>query len=133
MLRFILCLSLAGAVFSAPAVAQQKSSERNPVADSGAGTIAVVNQWASRDDDIWCVAAKAALQRGAAWRDRLYVVGVASAAQSQYGAETITFTFRPSADQLAQAKSGSSSVRGIGNNLSINAANRRCQREPDFY
>ncbi len=130
-------LAAISAVFAvttaAPVSAQGHLGKNSPVADVSNGTIAVVNQWSARDDDIWCAAARGALQRGAAWTDRLYVVGVTSAKQSQYGSETITFTFRPTQAQLDQAKSGSSSIRGVGNNLTLNSANRRCQREPDFW
>jgi hypothetical protein len=114
-------------------VLAQKSLYNNPVADTGAGSFAIVNKWANRDDDIWCAAAKAARERGAAWNSRLYVVDVTSAAQSQFGSETISFTFNPTQQQLAQAQSGRSSVRGIGNNLTVNSANRRCVRELDFF
>lgn len=132
MNKFFVLMAFAASTAS-PAAAQRYLGQNSPVADVGPGTIAVVNQWSARDDDIWCAAANGALARGAAWRDRLYVVGVTSAQQSQYGSETITFTFRPSQELLAQAKTGSSSIRGVGNNLSINSANRRCQREPDYY
>ncbi|SFK53092.1 hypothetical protein [Shimia haliotis] len=117
------------ALLGGPIAAQQNTSKRNPVADAGSATFEVVNKWGSGDQSIWCAAAQAALSRGAAWKDRLYVVDVKSAAQSPYGAETITFTFRPTQEQLAQATSGSSSTRGIGNNISVNSANRRCQRD----
>ncbi|KPA23101.1 hypothetical protein shim_13950 [Shimia sp. SK013] len=120
------------ATVATPALAQ-KSQYRNPVADAGSGSFAVVNKWASRDDDIWCAAARAARERGAAWKDRLYVTGVTSAAQSQYGSETITFTLRPTQELLAQGSTGRSSVRGVGNSLTLNSANRRCQRELDFF
>lgn len=112
-----------------PVSAQQKSNKQNPLADSGEGTLVVVNKWGSGDQSIWCAAAKGVLDRGAAWKDRLYVVDVQSASESGYGAEAITFTFRPTSEQLAQATSGSSAARGIGNNLSVNSANRQCQRD----
>jgi len=127
------CALALSIVWAGPSLAQRLQAQNSPTVDVGQGTFAVINKWAARDDDIWCAAAKGALRRGAEWRERLYVVGVTGARQSQYGSETITFTFRPSQEQLAQSKTGSSSVRGIGNNLSLNSANRRCQREPDFY
>ena len=123
------CLSL----LAAPVVAQQWLGQNNPVANLGGGKVAVINKWAADDQDIWCVAARGALRAGAGWRDRLHVIDVTGARQSQYGAETITFTFRPTQAELAAAKSGSSAARGIGNNLSVNSANRRCQREPDYW
>ncbi|WP_270728516.1 hypothetical protein [Shimia sp. Alg240-R146] len=126
-------IAVVAALTVATPVLAQKSLYNNPVADAGAGTFAIVNKWAHRDDDIWCAAARAARERGAAWSSRLYVVDVASAAQSQYGSETFTFTFNPTQQQLDQAQSGRSSVRGIGNNLTINSANRRCVRELDFF
>ncbi|WP_270728519.1 hypothetical protein [Shimia sp. Alg240-R146] len=122
-------LVLGLAIVAGPLAAQQNSSKRNPVADAGSATFVLVNKWGSGDQSIWCAAGKGALDRGAAWKDRIYVVDVQSAAQSQYGAETFTFTFRPTQEQLAQAKSGTSAVREIGSNLTVNSANRRCQRD----
>ncbi|MCP4818159.1 MAG: hypothetical protein GY883_03165 [Shimia sp.] len=120
-------------LLASPVASQAILGQNSPTADVGGGAFAVVNKWSARDDDIWCAAAKGALRRGAAWQDRLYVIGVTGARQSQFGAETITFTFRPNQEQLAQARKGSSSIRGIGNNLTVNSANRRCQREPDYW
>lgn len=111
-----------------PALAQ-KSNYRNPVADTGTGSFAIINKWNHRDDDIWCNAARAARERGAAWSDRLYVTDVSR----QSGTEAISFTFRPTQEQLAQARSGRSNVRGVGNNMTINSANRRCTRELDLF
>ena len=105
----------------------------NPVVDLSGSNFAIVNKWNQRDDDIWCGAAKAARDRGAAWTDRLYIIGYEDAQASQYGAVTVSYTFRPTQEQLAQAKSGRSSIRGIGNNMTINSANRRCVRELDFF
>jgi hypothetical protein len=128
-----MAVAVAVAVWAAPAAAQRLQAQNSPTADIGPGTFAVINKWAGRDDDIWCAAARGALRRGAGWKERLYVAGVTGARQSQYGSETITFTFRPGQDLLAQGKTGSSSIRGIGNSLTLTAANRRCQREPEFY
>ncbi|KPA23100.1 hypothetical protein shim_13940 [Shimia sp. SK013] len=114
------------ALLTLPAAAQQRTDQPIPVVDAGPGSIAVINKWSSRDDDLWCAAAKGALSRGAGWKDRLYVVGVSGAP------ETITFTFRPTQEQLAQPRTGRSSVRGVGNSLTLSSANRRCTREPDF-
>ncbi len=127
MTRTVIAFALATSL-AAP-VAAQKSSYRNPIADAGNGSFAVINKWNQRDDDIWCGAARAARERGAAWTDRLYVTGV----NRQSGSEAISFTFRPTQEQLAQAKSGRSKVRGVGNNMTINSANRRCTRELDFF
>lgn len=129
MKRKLAAAAMALVMAASSVAAQQNSGKRNPVADAGSASFVVVNQWGAGDQSIWCAAAKGALSRGARWNDRLYVVDVQSAAQSQYGVETFTFTFRPTQAQLAQATSGSSAARGIGNNLSVNSANRRCQRD----
>ncbi|TCL09923.1 hypothetical protein BXY66_1990 [Shimia isoporae] len=125
-------ISVVVALAIASPVLAQRSAYKNPVVDSGAGNFAIVNKWNQRDDDIWCGAAKAARERGAAWSDRLYITNYADARTSGNGSVTVSFTFRPTQEQLAQAKSGRSSIRGVGNNMTINSANRRCVREIDF-
>ncbi|TCL09922.1 hypothetical protein BXY66_1989 [Shimia isoporae] len=130
----ILGIGIVLSVASAGAsMAQSSLGQNSPTVDLGPGTFAVVDKWNTIDDDLWCSAAKGALQRGASWRDRIYVSDVAGAGQSQFGAEAITFTFRPSQEQLAQSSVGSGSVRGIGNNLTLRAANRRCRLELEYY
>lgn len=114
-------------------VLAQRSLNKNPVVDTSSGSFAIVNKWNQRDDDIWCAAANAARERGADWKERLYITDYADARASQYGAVTVSFTFRPTQEELAKAKSGRSSIRGVGNNMTINSANRRCVRELDFF
>ena len=132
MTKLFLGVALAGALMAGQATAQI-SSYKPGIADTGAGSFVVINKWNQRDEDIWCWAAKAALERGAGWRDRLQVLGVTSARQSSSRSEEISFTFRPTQEQQAQAKSGSSAVRGVGNNMSVSSANRRCTRELDLW
>ncbi|SFK53058.1 hypothetical protein [Shimia haliotis] len=132
-MNFARLIVLTAVVGMASPVLAQRSTSKNPVVDLSGSNFAIVNKWNQRDDDIWCGAAKAARDRGAAWTDRLYIIGYEDAQASQYGAVTVSYTFRPTQEQLAQAKSGRSSIRGIGNNMTINSANRRCVRELDFF
>ncbi|TCL09920.1 hypothetical protein BXY66_1987 [Shimia isoporae] len=94
------------------------------------GSFEVVTKWTVKTDYIWCAAAQAALQRGARYKDRIYVVHGLGPSRTMPGENAVGFTYRPDASLRSRATSGSS-LQSVGNNMSVSQGNRRCVRELD--
>lgn len=126
-----LILTTAMAIGIGSAAWSNSNALKNPVNSlPEAGSFEVVNKWSPKSDYFWCDAARAALARGAAHRDRIYVSAAMGPSRTVGGAQAVAFTFRPNA-ALLQRAAGGSDLRQVGSNMSINQAKRRCVRELD--
>ncbi|MCP4825238.1 MAG: hypothetical protein GY892_14155 [Shimia sp.] len=118
-------------LLNAGAATANTNALKNPVIGlPEAGSFEVVNKWSPKTDYFWCSAARAALERGASHRDRIYVSAAMGPSRTSRGARAVAFTFRPDAQVLAQAVSGTDLGR-VGSNMSVAQGKRRCVRELD--
>ncbi|MGR3714838.1 MAG: hypothetical protein ACU0A6_17150 [Shimia sp.] len=123
-------MSLAVVCFGSVALGSSNAL-KNPVNSlSEPGQFEVVNKWTPKSDYFWCSAARAALERGAARRDRLYVSMAMGPSRTAPGEQAVAFTFRPDASLVAQGANGSDLNR-VGSNMSVSQGERRCVRELD--
>ncbi len=121
--------SLATGVFAASPTGFNYKKTR--VFQLDASTFEVVPKKRPRVDDYWCAASEFAVRRlGSAWRQRLYVASSYSDAVTTGRPSTIRFTLDPDAAGITPNDGSVSSGFRVGDNMSIQLANTRCNKRP---